>query len=183
MRSNIFLFFLLQWVLLSSCSSVAVLHHDKSPATDFSQYKTFGFYKVDVKNETLLRTRSEGLDLLKSNIRREMEQRGYVYDENNPDLRINLGIIMEDEVQTRETDIRDAPVYMGTRNYYWQSEEVVVREWQKGTVVVDMVNPDDELIWEGIVSGALVSNPGKMDKRIDEAVQKLFKKFPGRAGF
>lgn len=183
MRQFIFLGLLLQWVLLASCSSTYVTYHDQSPDADLSQYKTFDFYKIDVENRTRLEPREEGLELLKSDIREEMEKRGYVYDESNPDLRINLGIVMEEEVQTRETDIRDAPVYMGTRNYYWESEEVAVREWQKGTVIMDIVDAaDGELLWEAAASGALTPKGSKMDKRIDEAVQKMFRKFPGQAG-
>ncbi len=36
----------------------------------------------------------------------------------------------------------------------------------------------EELVWQGIASRTLASNPEKSEKRINKVVKKLFKKFP-----
>lgn len=41
--------------------------------------------------------------------------------------------------------------------------------------------PSKELVWRGIASETLVSNPEKSEKRINKVVKKLFKKFPASA--
>ena len=38
-----------------------------------------------------------------------------------------------------------------------------------------------ELVWRGIASEMLASNPEKSEKRINKVVRKLFKKFPPSA--
>ena len=41
--------------------------------------------------------------------------------------------------------------------------------------------PSKELVWRGIASETLASNPEKSEKRINKVVKKLFKKFPASA--
>lgn len=174
-------FFLLLGFLLSTCSSTNVLYDDINPDADFSQYRTFDFYKVNVDNQSKLEPHMENLEKVKAAIRQEMEQRGFTYSEADPDLRLNLGIVLEDQVQTRETDIRDAPIYTGSRNYHWESEEVVVREYETGTLVLDVVDANnEELLWEGSAKDVITQNQSKMEKRINNLIKRLFEKFPAQ---
>jgi len=82
-------------------------------------------------------------------------------------------------VQTRETTIREAPRYIGQRNYHWQSQEVVVGRYEEGTATVEIVDAAHrEVVWQGAVKSILTSNPTKLTKRIDDAIAALFVKYP-----
>ena len=85
--------------------------------------------------------------------------------------------------QTRETDYRDIR-YSGERNYQWESDEVIVNEYKEGTVVLDIVETSSgNLVWQGIAAsileGELNKKNTKMAARIDAAIEKLFRRFPG----
>ena len=68
---------------------------------------------------------------------------------------------------------------MGQRNYSWKSEEIVVGEFNEGTVVVDFIDvANSEMIWQGVVKGVITDKASINDKRIKKSVDKLFKKFP-----
>ncbi len=166
-----------------SCSSTNVLYTDYDKDVDLGKYKTFKFYETTVEKQTEWEPRMENLDKLKAAIRREMEARNYRYAESNPDLLVNIGIVFTREVQTRETDLRtDGLNYVGQRNYTWQSQEVVVREWDAGTLSIDLVDArENELRWQGVVKDAVTKNQKKAEERINAAVTEVFKKFPARS--
>ena len=51
-----------------------------------------------------------------------------------------------------------------------------------GSRVVDLVDAGSkELVWRGMASETLASNPEKSEKRINKVVKKLFKKSPPSA--
>ncbi len=171
------LFLLLIMYLATSCSPVSVVYKDERKG-DFSRYRTFDFKDFTVDNQTVVPTRPEAVDYLKSAIQRELVTKGFKKVQQNPDLLVNIGVVLTEEVQTRTTDIRDAPMYMGTRNYHWESEEVVVNQYREGTVIIDLIDArQNELVWEGSAKSVLAKNPDKLEKRINEALAKLFKDF------
>lgn len=174
---RLFLLLAILVYLTTSCSPVSVIYSDERKG-DFSRYRTFDFKEFTVDNQTVVPTRPEAVEYLKSAIQRELVVKGFKKVEQSPDLLVNIGVVITDEVTTRTTDIRDAPVYMGTRNYHWESEEVVVNQYREGTVIIDLIDARrNELVWEGSAKSVLAKNPSKMEKRIDEALAKLFKDF------
>ena len=159
--------------------SQTLVSYNKNEDVDFSKYKTYQIYSLDVKNIPEFEPKKTGINLLIVEIHKQMTARGYKKVTESPDLMINLGITITAEVQTRETDIRDAPRYTGQRNYHWESEEIVVRKYAEGTVTLDLVdNGKNEMIWQAVSAGALSEKREKNKKKIVKAVQKLFKKYP-----
>ena len=61
----------------------------------------------------------------------------------------------------------------------WGAPEVVVNEFQVGTIVVDMFDARTKTaVWHGYASHVLSDKPEKNAVRADEAVAKIFDKFP-----
>jgi hypothetical protein len=165
--------------LLLQCSPVYVPYSKQVAERDLSDYKTFKFSEMQVENESSWQPQAQNLEQVQQMIATELERRGISQVESDPDLLVNLGVVFSDEVQTRETDIRDAPMYMGSRNYHWESQEVVVREYQEGTLMMDVVDADnEEMIWQGAVKSTMTSNREKMQKRVEAGIDQLFKSFP-----
>lgn len=163
---------------LAACAAEQVQHTEQQPNVDFKAYKTYNFMDVTARNEAAFQGPGTGIETLKQAIAREMSRRGY-QQSATPDLFVNIGVMTQDKVQTRETTIRDAPVYIGQRNYHWQSQDVVVGRYEEGTATVEIVDAArQELIWQGSVKSVLSPNPAKLTRRIDEAVAALFDKFP-----
>ncbi len=170
-------------MLLSACSSapVEVVSALQLPDVDYTSYQTFNFLDVTLKNDSMADANSEAIQLLKNAITREMEQLGYSMAPD-PDLWVNIGIVVEEKVQTRQTDIREAPVYIGQRRYHWEAEERIVRRYEQGTVSIDLIDAERrERVWEGVATGTLTDNPRRLENRINEAMEKLFNRYPGNA--
>lgn len=146
-----------------------------SKTFDLKKYSSFGFTKDD---EEFLKSHinaKRGLERIKAAITREMEERGITLSEN-PELLLNLGVKVEEKVQTRETDIRDMH-YMGQRNYHWEVEEVPVGTYKEGTVKIDFIDSStNNMVNQAVVSGIITKNEKRMEKGINKMIGKTFSK-------
>lgn len=166
--------FIMVLFFLGACSPVRILNVYKAEGFALSNYKTFDFFKVDATGE-LSPSYMDRVDMIKAEIARHLVQRGLQQTSSNPDLLLNIGIVVEEKEQTRETTIMDAPRYIGQRNYHWESEEIVVNRYKQGTVTVDFVDRrSNKLVCQGIASAVVVEKDKAVKKNIVEGVQKLF---------
>lgn len=165
---------------ISSASGQVLVSYNKTDDTDLAGFKTFQVYSLDVKSYPEFEPNKEGLNLLITEINKQMEMRGYTKVKENPDLLINIGVVISKEQQTRETDIRDAPAYIGQRNYHWESEEIVIGTYTAGSVALDIVDTStNEMLWQAVCSAVLAEKKReKNKKKIVRGVAKLFKKYP-----
>jgi hypothetical protein len=172
-------------IAFASCSPVNVASVSKlSPKAAGKNYKTYNIGGLEMKSKPG-ENFTKNLQRVVAAIDREMVAKGFQRGPVDPDLLINMGYAVTDEVQTRETTIQEARYhvnYYGGRNYGWQAEEVVVDEYQDGHVVLDFVDTkQNEMIWQGHVKGTLTESQTKMEKRINAAFKLLFRKFPLKA--
>lgn len=171
-------FLLLLLTAQIGCSPVQVKSSKLTPEAKNNAYKTYNFYDLKVQDpqpeRTLPQVRQERFNMLKNAISRELEQVG-LEKSPQPDLWVNIGVLVEDKVQTRETTIRDAPLYMGQRNYHWESQEIVVDEYRKGTVTIDLIDAaTNQMVGQSVASGVIVEDNEKLQKRIDQGMAKAF---------
>ncbi|GAB3238499.1 hypothetical protein GCM10027346_31200 [Hymenobacter seoulensis] len=173
------LFFVLALgVATAACSPVRVESTTQTPGVNFTAYKTYNFMDVSARNEAFFAGGALGVNELKQAVAREMESRGY-QRADSPDLWVNIGVVTEQKVQTRETNIREAPRYIGQRRYHWQSQQVPVGTYQEGTATVDIVDAArNERIWQGVAASTLSKDPEKLASRINEGIATLFEKYP-----
>lgn len=163
-KNNVFISVILMMMLITSTSSSAQ-----------SAYKTFDFLDFDMKVLVDVDRRPENVDHLKAAITRELEAKG-LSQSDTPDLLVNIGVLVEEKIQTRETSAREMQ-YMGQRNYTWQVEEIPIGTYNEGTITIDLVDASqNKRVWEGVASSVLLKNNTKMQKRIDQGVKKAFKK-------
>ena len=173
MKNLIFLFGIL---LIMSCGGPKVLHRELAPGADLSSYKTFDFFKTTAEGDTMAGHYADRFDKLKTAIVNELTAKGMKQTSDNPELLVNIGIVIDEQVQTRETNFNtDAPKYIGQRNYHWKSEEIEVGRYRLGTVTIHLVDAKkEELVWEGAVEGVVPDKESKRQKVINEGIHKLF---------
>jgi len=167
-------------VTLFACSGISVAT-DSDPTANFSQYKTFGYYKIEASGDTISHGFAKRVGYLKDAITGEMTKRGYTFQENKPDLTINIGLIAENKVQTRETNWRTDGryTYMGQRNYGWSAGEVEVGRYREGTVTLHVVDAaNNKMIWTGSANGVLPEKEKNLPDMAVTSMAELFKKFP-----
>lgn len=160
--------------LVFGCSPIQVISNDFNPEAANRDYKTFNFYDVKVKTPNPESVKKERVDMLKNAVKENLEEVGLTLSDK-PDVWVNIGVLVENKLQTRETDIREAPIYIGQRNYHWESEEVVVGEYKEGTVTIDLIDAKtNEMVGQSVASSVIVDNDVKLQKRIDVGMEKVF---------
>ena len=168
--------------ILCQCSPSARISSQLAPGADFTQYKTFDFYQLDASGDTLSTKFSSRTKSMEYAIEQEMIAKGYTHTNTNPDLLFNIGIVVEEKTQTRQTDFRtDAPRYIGQRNYSWKSEEVPVGTYREGTVTVDLVDRNtNQRVWDGVAREIIPNRDDRVEKAIATGVKLLLKEVPAK---
>lgn len=166
--------------LLTGCSPSIQVNTEPAPGFQLSNYRTFAFYEVEASGEGLTPAYRTQVQYLQQAISDKLEARGLTQSTSDPDLLINLGIVVTEEVQTRQTDIRsDPPNYIGQQRYTWRSREVEVGRYREGTVSVHLVDNDrNELVWRGMAEAVLQRKQQKLQAQIVEGVDEMFREIP-----
>jgi hypothetical protein len=157
---------------------------DYDHTADLASYRTFGFTNqlgTDRAGYTTLVTK-----YFKDAVSREMEKRGYTYDETDPDLLVNF------YTNVREVnDVHRTP-YMGYSYFNYRYglygtwplyESAYPVTYKVGTVNVDIVDGEKmQLVWQGVAEGRITQEDLKNQKQaIDAAVGEIFQRFSGTA--
>ncbi len=176
-RSNLYpLYFLV--IVISFCSTPQVIvEHSEYENFNLQEYTTFSFMKID-QSETEVPLFAQAIDFLKQEITTQMTSRGLSEDPAAGELKINLGLVIENKEQTRETNLATDPfMYSGQRSYTWKSEEVVVNKYKEGTLTMHLVDSEtNAAVWVGTVSDIIPTKQEKKQAAIEAAVSSLFEK-------
>jgi hypothetical protein len=165
-------------VTLVACSPYRVTQNRVDKSANFQAYRTFRFMESDLAPLASRAVSTETIERIKTAVADELTRRGYRQTGGPADLMVNLGLAVQEKTQTRQTDIREAPLYIGQRRYSWQSQEVPVGKYQEGALSVDVVDEkNNQLLWEATVRSVLGKRSAEPE-RLAEAVAKLFDKFP-----
>lgn len=178
---------LLALAALAACATGPRVSTDFDPEADFAQYRSYAFYQPLAMEESGYSTYLT--DTIKQSIRREMDARGYVFDDTDPDLRVNFqGIIQEktDVYSMPRTDVQyfysyRAHRYVGVPVWY---DETQVRQYTEGTLSVDLVDADrNRLVWTGAAMGRVVQRtPQERAAEVDQSISAVFMRYPYTAG-
>lgn len=172
-------------LLFTQCTTLRVFNTEVAPDAIPANYKTYGFYEFTAAGDTNSATFQLRAEILKNAIKKEMNVRGYQFVSTGADLLINIGIIVKQQVQTRQTNWQNDGqfTYMGQRNYTWKSEEVEVGRYKEGTLILHIVETArNKMIWEGSMSGVVPDKPDTKNNTAGKAMKKLFAEYPFRAG-
>ena len=174
-------------LLLAACASTPRVASQADPSADFSRYRSFAFFSPLALEQHGYTTITS--NRIRASVRTQMEARGYVFDEANPDLWVNLNAYMQDKTQVTTMPEVDYDYYYSyrARSYvavpYWR-DRTDVRQYTEGTLNVDVVDARQKrLVWEGVAVGTVGRmKPEQRGERIDAAVAAIFADYPYRAG-
>ncbi len=179
------------WLLLGllsalGCASVKVTT-DYDPAYDFSQLRRFDWLPVKPSPEP---TEGEEMSdaLLAKRVRSAVEQqlvtRGFLRSSESPDFFVHWHSVVRSKI-----DIRTYPAGAGygswgypySRGGWWGGTYVDVRQYDEGTLVVDVIDADSRsLVWRGAGSRVMrdVSEPEERIGIVNDAVRRILHSFP-----
>lgn len=162
---------LLFTLVMASCSSVRV-SSDYDKSVDYSQYKTYAFYKdgIDkVKVHDLDKKR-----ILKA-IERELQAKGMTASDN-PDVLVNIFTEASERVDVNQWGYGWG---WGWSPWGWGGNTATVSRTTEGTLYIDLIDAKKkELVWQGIGEGVLTKNIDRKEERINEFVNKILAKYP-----
>ena len=169
---------LMLFFVMASCSSVRVAaDYDKN--VEFSQYKTFAFYKPGID-------KAEISDLDKRRILRAIEAelmaKGFTKSET-PDLLVSMFTKSREQVNVYNNGYGPYGYGWGWSPYYWNNYNTSVSTSTEGILYIDLIDANKkEMIWQGMGTGYLSQKMDKKEERIKEFVAKIMEKYPPGMG-
>jgi hypothetical protein len=174
-------------VLLAGCATGPRISTDSDPEADFSRYRTWAFYQPIAMEQSGYSTFMT--ERIRADVRREMEARGYAYDEKSPDLRVNFQGVVQEKTDVYSMPRSDVQYFYSyrARSYYavpfWY-DETQVNKYTEGTLTVDLVDAArNRLVWTGAAIGRVTRKaPQERAADVDRAISEIFLRYPFRAG-
>ena len=169
---------------MTACSPYRIVRNQSDNSAVWSGYRTFAFIDTTRVEPEPGNSYRFAIEQVKRAVAAELSSRGYQQTVNPEvgapaDLLVNIGGVVNDKTQTRQTTIYEAPRYIGQWRYHWQSQEVPVSTYREGTLNVHIVDAQrNNLLWDAAVSSVLRKGNVTPDQ-IQEGVSRLFTKFPG----
>jgi hypothetical protein len=166
-------------IWLSACSSSSLMvRSDYDRQANFRQYTTYRIEPVKnadkldpVLNSSINQKRiNQALEI-------EMKARGYVQAGDEADLVISYQTDSRDRQEVRNNN-----PYLGGY-YYWWRNNTQVRNYNENRLIINMVDATtNQLVWQGWATGEWGNNKKDMELVFREAVYKIMKEYPHRAG-
>jgi Domain of unknown function (DUF4136) len=173
------IFLLVLLVALGAQAQKINVSYDKS--IDFSKFKSYAWAPLGAVGHPMLAADVVGA------IDEQMKDKGLQLTANNPDLVIHLYGSIDQESSMTSND----PLYMATGGIppfdpsafgpalsgTWGNTTVTIHA---GQLVVDILDVSaKKLVWRGMAKDNLSAHdPKKLESQVNNAVVKLFKKFP-----
>jgi Domain of unknown function (DUF4136) len=156
------------------CIVFASVSTDYDHATDFSNYHTYSWIKLQVEDPLWEDRVMRAVDT-------QLAAKGWTKAPGAGDA----SVAAYGSTKTRKTLQTWYDGFGG--GWRWRGfgpgmATTVVEDTPVGTLMVDIFDtPTTKLIWRGIASDTLTGNPEKDEKKMDKVVSEMFKKFPPQA--
>ena len=159
---------------IQSCGSVRVVS-DYDTSVDFSQYKSFAFYKTGIDKAKIN-------DIDKRRIMKSIESnllaKGFNISEQ-PDLLVSIYTKTVENIDVDE-DYRFgygwgtwSPWYRGVGGAYTVSRST------KGVLYIDLIDANKkELVWQGVGTGYLTTDVKEKEELIQKFVSEIIESYP-----
>ena len=166
-------------VFASACAPSVKVSADYDRTINFSAYNTFSMYEIKADNVNQLNQ-----DRIEKYIRMEMRKRGYVENNNNPDLKVNAVTVLKNR-----RGISASTSYAGYRGFYrpygaWGAPvagytTVNSYDYKDGSLVIDVIDAKmNKMIWTGTAVAELYNQPKNPEEAISATVTKIMAGYP-----
>jgi hypothetical protein len=156
--------------LTLACSTMTTAV-DWDHTTDWSQFHTFQL--VDGTRDPVTFTQKRIEDAVSS----ALTGKGWAVATSNPDILVYTHVVLTNQQQWNATSMGGGFGYRGWGGM-GRTTQATMTNIPMGTLVIDLVNPKTkELVWRGQATDQ-VSGTGEDQGTIQEAVRRLFERFP-----
>jgi hypothetical protein len=164
---------------LIGCSSVNITT-DYDKTVDFKALKTYDWLAastnaLSANQQTAMFQTGLVNKHIKNAVNGELEARGMTQTSANPEMLVNSYLGTEQKV-----NVTNYGYGYGAR-WGGYGGGVDVQQYTQGTLIVDFIDAKSkELIWRGVASGALSSNPdpNEAEQKIKSIIQQMLAEYP-----
>jgi hypothetical protein len=180
MKAPVFILIIF-FLIGSSCGSGLHVTTDSDKTADFTQYKTFSFYKLSDSAQALSELNKERI--VKA-IRSALANKGYS-ESGTPDFVVNaVAIVKHRQSVSSNTDYYSYGGYY--RPYNWGAGMGVssnttynVQNYKDGSLIIDIIDAGKkQLIWQGIGNKDVEKPLKDPETQIPELISKILADFP-----
>ena len=161
-------------VLFASCSSIRV-YSDFDSSVDFSQYKTYAFFKPQIDKVDI-----SDLDkrrILKA-IDNELSSKGLIKSET-PDILIGFTTLAKEKIYVNNISNWGWGWGWGFNPWLWGPTNNTVSTRTEGTLYINVIDGvSKQLVWQGKGRGGIQENMKNRDERIALFVQEIIGNYP-----
>lgn len=159
---------------VTGCTSLRTAS-DFDKKTDFTQYKTYGFYDKGIARLSL-----NDLDKqrLISSVETEMNAKGFTKSDR-PDLLVNLVVVSRLATDVYDYGNRFYGFGWGWRYPFFGGGMTSVNQYSEGTIIIDFLDPKlKTVIWHGRGAGFNLDNFNKREERVHKGVTEILAQYP-----
>ena len=154
-------------VLISGCSQRIVSY--SNPKANYQSFETYRMINPKLDNKLGEET-SYGYELIKAQIKAEMERRGYQESSVAPDLILRYEITSSTRVQTTTSQSVFFPVF-----------QVNSQTIHEGVLLLELNDENRKLVWQGSYDLNQERREKQIKRVIENAVGRIFTTYPYRA--
>ena len=133
---------------------------------DFESFTSYAIREGTPARRIEVQARIDGF------VKRELDQRGLVLVEQSPDLVVRTYTLVSKLTLEQLADETTWKFYTGLTDMDAYSVKA-------GTLVVDVTDgTGDELLWRGLIAAPVSGSVASVERKLDKAVRKLFRRFP-----
>jgi hypothetical protein len=163
---------------LAGCATKPATFAQKDPGVDLYAFKTFAFFPPAAGQANRSGYTTLVGEQLKLATRTQLERLGYVYDERNPQLRVNIVLAVQQRAEVRSTPGNGPLPYRA-----WSASQVETVEYRQGTLAIDLVDAQRRtMVWRGVAQDRITRKDlQKTDETVRRAVREVFENYPRKA--
>jgi hypothetical protein len=161
--------------LVAACTPMKVRTYPE-PGVNFANYHSYAWAPDDLlfTGDPRLDNNPFFLRRLQAGVEQQLSSRGFEKTGSTPDLVVHYHANVGQRLDLPERDPIDG-----------HCNNCTARVYEEGTLMLDFVDVRTRaIVWRGWAEGALdgaIDNQSAMETRIDDAVGKILRTFPGRS--
>ncbi|TWP24323.1 DUF4136 domain-containing protein [Apibacter muscae] len=182
------LFFSAALLFFTSCATINT-SYDYNKTVDFSQFKTFAFYKQGMDS---LKLNDLDKNVIISTVTNQLESKG-LSQSTDPSLLVNILASSQQVVNVYNNNPYWNSPWTGPWGGPWQNswgwgygwgpgwigQDTTISEDRIGQITIHLIDTrNNTLVWQGVVDGFNVSDAASKEAQIIKAIQQVFTNFP-----